>query len=163
MTHITLHQSRLNDETDAIAFQQLAAQLGYLRLSGYRVALQRSGMRSKLDLVNPATGGIALQIPDKHPGKLFGGGNNARSLLTAAKNLPAAGPPPDLQNPELLRQTLLALAIGDPSTSGAQAAELPTRRCRWFSRTRASARRQRWRRPSSSKSCHRIACAVTLQ
>lgn len=124
MTHIVLHQARIGDELDGVAYQQLAAQLGYLRLSGYRVALVRSGLRSRLDLVNPATGGIALEIPDKHPGKLFGGGASVRSLLSAARNLPAAGPPPDLQNPELLRQTLLALALGDQSTSGAEAAEL---------------------------------------
>ena len=77
--------------------------------------------------MNPATGAIALQIPDKHPGRLFGGGGNVSSLLAAARALPPAGPPPDLQSPELLRQTLLALALGDESTSGAEAAELADR------------------------------------
>jgi hypothetical protein len=127
MTHISLHQTRLGSEGDAFAYQQLAAQLGYLRLSGYRLALERSGLRSKVALVNPATGGIAMQIPDKHPGRLFGGGGGVSSLLAAARALPPAGPPPDLQNPELLRQTFLALALGDESTTGAEAAELADR------------------------------------
>src|ERR1700734_2265169 len=43
-TQISLHQSRLKDEQEASAFVQLAAQLGYLRLSGYRLALQRAGL-----------------------------------------------------------------------------------------------------------------------
>lgn len=127
LTHISLHQTRLGNEGEAYAYQQLAAQLGYLRLSGYRLALERSGLRSKIGLVNPATGAIALQIPDKHPGRLFGGGGNVSSLLAAARALTPAGPPPDLQNPELLRQTLLALALSDESTTGAQAAELADR------------------------------------
>jgi hypothetical protein len=124
LTHISLHQTRLGSEHEAVAYQQLAAQLGYLRLSGYRLALERTGLRSKVALVNPATGAITMQIPDKHPGRLFGGGGNVSSLLTAAKGLPPAGPPPDLQRPELLHQTLLALALGDESTTGVQAAEL---------------------------------------
>jgi len=127
MTHITLHQPRLGDERDAGTYQQLAAQLGYLRLTGYRVALERAGLHSKVNLVNPATGGIALQIPGKHPGKLFGGGANVNSLLVTARALPQAGQPADLQNPELLRQTFLALALRDESTSGAEAAELADR------------------------------------
>jgi len=56
---------------------QLAAQLGYLRLSGYRLVLERSGTRSKVNVMNPATGAIAVTIPDRHPGRLFGGGVNA--------------------------------------------------------------------------------------
>ncbi len=127
MTHISLHQGRLGDERDALAYQQLAAQLGYLRLSGYRLALERAGLRSKIGLVDPATGGIALTIPDKHPGKLFGGGVSVRTLLVSARALPDAGPPADLQSPELLRQTFLALALSDESTTGAQAAELADR------------------------------------
>ena len=127
LTHIALHQTRLGNESEAYAYQQLAAQLGYLRLSGYRLALERSGLRSKIGLLNPATGAIALQIPDKHPGRLFGAAANVSSLLAAARALPPAGPPPDLQNPELLRQTLLALALSDESTTGAQAAELADR------------------------------------
>jgi hypothetical protein len=127
MTHIALHQSRLGNESEALAYQQLAAQVGYLRLSGYRLALERAGLRSKIGLVNPATGAIALQIPDKHPGRLFGGGVSVTSLLASARALPPAGPPPDLQNPELLRQTFLALALRDDSTTGAEAAELADR------------------------------------
>ena len=127
LTHISLHQTRLGGDGDAYAYQQLAAQLGYLRLSGYRLALERSGLRSKIALVNPATGAISLQIPDKHPGRLFGGGGSVSSLLAAARALPVAGPPPDLQNPELLRQAFLALALRDDSTTGAEAAELADR------------------------------------
>jgi hypothetical protein len=127
MTHISLHQNRLGNESEAYSYQQLAAQLGYLRLSGYRLALERSGLRSKISLVNPATGGIALQVPDRHPGRLFGGGASVGALLVAARTLPPAGPPPDLRNPELLRQTFLALALTDEATTGAQAAELADR------------------------------------
>ncbi len=83
LTHISLHQARLGSESEASAYQQLAAQLGYLRLSGYRLSLERVGLRSKVGLVNPATGAIAMQIPDKHPGRLFGGGGNVSSLLAA--------------------------------------------------------------------------------
>ena len=127
LTHISLHQTRLGNDSEAFAYQQLAAQLGYLRLSGYRLALERVGLRSKVALVNPASGAILLQIPDKHPGRLFGGGANVSSLLGAARGLPPAGPPPDLQRPELLHQTLLALALGDESTGGAEAVELADR------------------------------------
>jgi hypothetical protein len=126
-TQISLHQSKLRDEREAIAFTQLAAQLGYLRLSGYRLALERAGLRSKVNVVNPATGGIVIVIPEKHPGRLFGGGGNVSQLLSGVRALPPAGPPPDTQNPELLRQVLLALALGDDSLSGAEAAEVADR------------------------------------
>lgn len=126
--HISLHQSRLGSEQEAGAFLQLAAQLGFLRLSGYRLALERAGLRSKLNLVNPATGAIALSIPDKHPGRLLGAGRaGVASLLSSARALPPAGPPPDLQSPELLHQMLLTLALRDDSIGGAQAAELADR------------------------------------
>ncbi|MDA8067119.1 MAG: hypothetical protein M0T77_00690 [Actinomycetota bacterium] len=128
LTHISLHQTRLGSEADAAAYQQLAAQLGYLRLSGYRLGLERSGLRSKVSLINPASGAIAMQIPDKHPGRLFGGGGgDVRTLLAAARGLAPAGPPPDLERPELLHQALLALALQDESTSGAEAVELADR------------------------------------
>jgi len=126
-TQIALHQPRLKDEADVSAFTQLAAQLGYLRLSGYRLTLERHGLRSKVGVLNPATGAIVATIPDKHPGGLFGGGNNASKLLAGVRSLPPAGAPPDLQNPELLRQVLLALALRDESVSGAEAAELADR------------------------------------
>jgi hypothetical protein len=126
-TQLSLHQSRLRDEPEAAAFTQLAAQLGYLRLSGYRLALLRSGLRSKVNLVNPATGAIALAIPEKHPGRLLGGGMNVSRILAAARSLPPAGPPPDTQSPELLRQVLLALALRDESIGGAEAATLADR------------------------------------
>ena len=123
-TQIALHQPKLRDEQEAMAFAQLAAQLGYLRLSGYRLAMERNGLRSKINVINPATGGIAVQIPDKQPGKLFGGGAGASSFLATVRGLPPAGPPPDTSNPELMRQAYLALALGDDSIGGAEAADL---------------------------------------
>jgi hypothetical protein len=126
-TQISLHQPRLRDEPEAVAFTQLAAQLGYLRLSGYRLGLERAGLRSKVNVINPGTGAIVVTIPDKHPGRLFGGGGNATRLLVAARALPPAGKPPDLANPELMRQVLLALALRDESVGGAEAAELVER------------------------------------
>jgi hypothetical protein len=126
-TQVALHQARLRDEREAAAFVQLAAQLGYLRLSGYRLALERSGLRSKVKLVNPATGGIMAVIPEKHPGRLFGGGASADRLLASIRTLPPAGPPPDLESPELLRQALLALALRDENVGGAQAVEMADR------------------------------------
>ncbi len=126
-TQISLHQPRLRDEAEAYSFIQLAAQLGYLRLSGYRMAAERAGLRSKVSVVNPATGAIVMVIPDKHPGRLLGGGASVGRLLAATRQLPPAGPPPDLESPELLRQALLALALGDDSLNGAQAAEVADR------------------------------------
>lgn len=126
-TQISLHQPRLKDEAEAAAFIQLAAQLGYLRLSGYRLALERAGLRSKISVVNPGTGAIVAVIPDKAPGRLFGGGASAPRLLASVRALPSAGPPPDTQSPELLRQVLLALALRDESVGGAEAAELADR------------------------------------
>ncbi len=126
-TQISLHQPRLKDEPEASTFVQLAAQLGYLRLSGYRLALERAGLRSKIGVVNPATGAIAAVIPDKAPGRLFGGGAGAPKLLVAVRALPPAGPAPDLESPELLRQVLLALALRDESIGGAEAAEVADR------------------------------------
>jgi hypothetical protein len=126
-TQISLYQTKLRDEAEMAAFTQLAAQLGYLRLSGYRLALERSGLRSKVNVVNPATGAIVATIPDKHPGRLFGGGGGASHLLAGVRSLPPAGPPPDTQNPELLRQVLLALALRDESLGGAEAAEVADR------------------------------------
>ena len=128
-TQIALHHTKLRDEAEASAFTQLAAQLGYLRLSGYRMALERNGLRSKINLVNPATGAVAATIPDKHPGGglLSRGGSGVSRLLASARALPPAGPPPDSADPELMRQVLLALALRDDSLSGAEAAELADR------------------------------------
>ncbi len=126
-TQISLHQPRLRDEAEMAGFTQLAAQLGYMRLSGYRLALERSGLRSKVNLVNPATGGVVVTIPDKHPGRLFGGGASASKLASTMRALPPAGPPPDTSDPELMRQVLLALALRDESLGGVEAAELADR------------------------------------
>jgi hypothetical protein len=123
-TQISLHQPRLRDEVEVAAFTQLAAQLGYLRLSGYRLTLERHGLRSKIHLVNPATGAIVATIPERQPGKLFGGGVSARTLLTSVSALPAAGPPPVLDSPEALRNVLLSLALRDETLTGAQAVEV---------------------------------------
>jgi hypothetical protein len=126
-TQIAMHHSKLRNESDLPAFVALAAQLGYLRLSGYRLALERHGLRSRVSLVNPATGGIVATIPDKHPGGLFGRGSGAAGLLASVRALPPAGPPPDTGSPELLREVLLALALRDEDITGAQAAELADR------------------------------------
>src|SRR5438270_13722721 len=107
-TQISLHHSRLKEEPEMFAFTQLAAQLAYLRLTGYRLAPERRGLRSRVSVVNPATGGIALTIPEKHAGML--GGTSASKLLMGVRALPAAGPPPGLQGSELLRQGLLSEA-----------------------------------------------------
>jgi hypothetical protein len=127
--HVVLHQSRLRDEADAAAFVKLAAALGYLRLSGYRLALERAGLRSKAKLVDPATGAIAIEIAEKHPGRLFGGGGtgSVTGLLTRVQALPSAGPPADLTDPELLRGVLLALALRDDTLGGVEAAETADR------------------------------------
>lgn len=126
-TQISLHQPRLRQEQEAVMFTQLAAHLGYLRLSGYRLVPERSGVRSKINVVNPATGGVGLVIPDRHPGRLLGGGTNVYKLLSDARGLPPAGPPPDLRSPELLREALLALALRDQSVTGAQAVDVADR------------------------------------
>src|ERR1700761_781676 len=130
-TQIALHHSRLRSEQEASTYVTLAAQLGYLRMSGYRLAMERHGLRSKIRLVNPATRAIAAEVPDKHPGGgLFGRGNNAGTaagLLTTVRALPPAGPPPDTNNPELMHGVLLALALGDDSVGGAEAAGLADR------------------------------------
>src|SRR5215475_4522621 len=55
-TQIALHSIRVKSDADVAPFTQLAAQLGYLRLSGYRLALERHGLRSKINVINPATG-----------------------------------------------------------------------------------------------------------
>ena len=124
-TQISLHLKRLKDEQQAGAFTQLAAELGYQRLLGYRLTLSRSGLRSKVNVVNPATGAIALEIPERHAG-LLGGMTVARALATV-RSLPSAGPPADTQSPQVLQQVLLALALRDETTTGEEAANLADR------------------------------------
>jgi hypothetical protein len=126
-TQIALHHSRVREERDVTAYTQLAAQLGYMRLAGYKLALERVGLRSKISVMNPATGAIAATIPDRHPGKLFGGGVSASSLVASMRTLPPAGPPPDTRNPEQLREVLVAIALRDEDLSGVEAAELADR------------------------------------
>jgi hypothetical protein len=126
-TQISLHHAKVKSESDVSAFKQLAAQLGYWRLSGYRLALEREGLRTNINLLNPATGAVLARIPAKHPGGLFSSSGNAAGLLATVRALPPAGPPPDTEDPELLRQVLLALALQDEATGGAEAAELADR------------------------------------
>lgn len=127
VTQIVLHHPRLREEGEVAAWTALAAQLGYLRLSGYRVVLERDGMRSALALIDPATGAVAVRIPPRHPGRLFGGGDTAPRLLATVRALPAAGPPSDPSQPELLREVILAMALRDENTSGEEAVELADR------------------------------------
>ena len=82
---------------------------------------------NKIGVVNPGTGGVVATIPAKHPGRLLGGGVNAARLLATVRALPPAGPPPDLENPEMLRQMLLALALRDESIGAAEAVDLADR------------------------------------
>jgi hypothetical protein len=128
-TQIVLHHARAGDR-DGAAYVTLAAELGYRRLSGWRVALERHGLRSKARLVDPATGAVSLVIEDRHPrGGLFSRGSeqSARGLAARLRALPDAGPPPQLADPELMRGVLLALALRDDSLGGAEAAELADR------------------------------------
>ena len=85
------------------AFTQLAAQLGYLRLSGYRLALERAGLRSKLNVVNPATGAIVAAIPDVTAAAVRRRGHRgARCWPRRARCRPPVRPR-TRSNPELLR------------------------------------------------------------
>jgi hypothetical protein len=127
-TQIALHHAKVKNESDVAAFKQLAAQLGYQRLSGYRLALEREGLRTNVGLVNPATGAVVARIPARHPGLMsFSSAGTAAGLLTTLRGLAPAGPAPDTEDPELLSQVLLALALQDEDTGGAQAAELADR------------------------------------
>jgi hypothetical protein len=123
-TQLVLHHERVSSEAQAALFSALAAQLAYLRLSGYRLTPERAGLRSRLHVVDPASGAIAVTIPERHPGGLLRRGRDAGSLLAQLRGLGPAGQPPDAGDPELLREALLALALRDPELSGAQAAEL---------------------------------------
>ncbi len=126
-TQISLHH-RPRAEAEFAAWTQLAAQLGYLRLSGYRVALERDGLRTNINLVDPATGRIAARIPARHPGRLsLKSPTSAPKLLASLRALPAAGPPADARDPELLRQVILALALGDEDIGAAEAVDLADR------------------------------------
>jgi len=127
-TQISLHHQRFRDEHELSAWTALAAQLGYLRLSGYRLIPERQGLRSAVRLMDPSSGAVAAQIPPKHPGRLsLGGGATAPALLATLRALPAAGPALDPQRPELMREVILALALRDEETSGTQAVELADR------------------------------------
>jgi hypothetical protein len=128
-TQISLHNPRLREEAELASWTQLAAQLGLMRLSGYRLVLERDGLRSHLSLLDPASGRIAIRIPAKHPGRMSfsGGGATAPRLLASLRSLPAAGVAPDPHNPELLREVVLALALQDPDIYAEQAVALADR------------------------------------
>ncbi len=48
-------------------------------------------------------------------------------MLATVRGLPPAGPAPDTQNPEMLREWLVALALRDDSIGGAEAVEVADR------------------------------------
>ena len=102
-TQIVLHYERLRDEAELPSFTALAAQLGYLRLSGYRVALEREGLRSKLSLVDPASGRIAAVLPARHPKRM------------TSKD-PATAPPPPGQSARAFRRPGRHRTRGTPSS-----------------------------------------------
>jgi hypothetical protein len=124
-TQLSLHHSRLKSDAEAAAFVQLAAQLGFMRLSGYRLGLERAGLRSKVNLIDPGSGAIVGTIPDRHPSRWRG--QDVERLLAVVRSLPPAGAPPDLESPEAFRELLLAQALRDEALTGAQAAELADR------------------------------------
>ncbi len=126
-TQLVLHHQQVRDERVAALYPSLAAQLGYLRLSGYRLSLERVGLRSRLHVVDPGSGRLLASIPERHPGRLLGRGRDAASLLRALRSLPPAAPPAAGSDEELMREVLLALALREPELSGAQAAELADR------------------------------------
>jgi hypothetical protein len=128
-TQLVLHHTRVRDDAEAARFAALAGELGYARLTGYRLAPERRGLRSRLAIVDPATGAIRVTIPDRHPVGLLARNSPAGvpRLLAAVRALPPADPAPDLADPELLRGVLLALALRDEALTGVQAAELADR------------------------------------
>jgi hypothetical protein len=127
ITQISLHNPKLSDEKLAETYVQLAAQLGVLRLSGYRLVPERDGIKSRIKIVNPATGAVVLTVPQKHPGGLFGGGWTAQALLTSARKLPPPGAPPDLQSPGLLSAVLFELALADDSVEAVDVSDVVDR------------------------------------
>lgn len=127
-TQLALHHTRVRDDAQAAAFIALAAELGHLRLSGYRLVLERDGLRSTIHVVDPATGAVVAVVPDRHPSGFIGRSQDtAGSLAARLRALPAAGPLADADDPKLLRGALLALALRDDSLGGAAAAELADR------------------------------------
>jgi hypothetical protein len=124
---LSLHHARLREDREASTFIQLAAQLGYLRLSGYRLVLERSGLRSKVAVIDPGTGAILIAIPERHARGPLGRGATASRLLAAARALPPAGAPADPRDSDLLRQVLVALALQDEQLGAAEAVAVAER------------------------------------
>ena len=128
-TQISLHQPRLKDEREACRVHparrpaRLPAPVGLpARARAPRPAQQgqRRQPRDRRDRGHdprqaPAAGCSAAVA-------------NAASLLATVRALPPAGPPPDLQSPELLRQVLLALALRDESSAAPRRPSSPTAR-----------------------------------
>jgi hypothetical protein len=105
-TQISLHHQRLRDEAELASWLQLAAQLGYLRLSGYRLALERDGLRSNINLVDPGSGRIAARQPTR-------GSAGAREPGFGAAAAERA-PRPPRRGPAARRARSRAAAPGDP-------------------------------------------------
>ena len=147
-TQISLHHSKLRDEREMAAFTQLAAQLGYMRLSGYRLALERHGLRSKVNVVNPATGAIVATIPDRHGGRLFGGGASAGALWLRCARCRRRGRRRTSQPPRrCIRRCWRWRCATSPSTVP-RPSSLPTGLWSWYERIARSTRRRLWRPPS---------------
>ncbi|MGI8557271.1 MAG: hypothetical protein ACR2ND_03010 [Solirubrobacteraceae bacterium] len=129
-THLVYHQARFREEAELAGWLSLAAQLGYLRLSGWRIVLTREGLRSRVDVLNPATGAIAASIPRKCGGSLFGGrAKGGVGALRAA--LRALQPPESVDRAAASQEQLyglyLSLAMADADSSAAAGVELADR------------------------------------
>ncbi|GAC1436769.1 MAG: hypothetical protein NVSMB51_08930 [Solirubrobacteraceae bacterium] len=128
-THVVYHQARFRDEGELSQWLALAAQLGYLRLSGWRIVLTRAGLRSRIDVLNPANGAIAISVPDKCGGSLFGGRKSGAGALLA--QLRALQPPEALDRAAASQEQLyglyLSLAMSDPDAPAERAIALADR------------------------------------
>lgn len=152
-TQIALHHRRLRDERQLAAFVALAAALGYLRLSGYRLATERVGLRSRVAVVNPADGAVVLTVPERHPGGLLslGGGSGADRLLAVARTLPAAGPRPISRTASSCARCCSRSPCPTRGWAGPRPPSSPTGRWPWSAATPGWIRRRRSRRPAARR------------
>jgi hypothetical protein len=126
LTQISLHASRLRAEQDVDAYVQVALRVAAHRLSGYRLTAERCGLRSKLRLIDPASGALACVIPERMPSRWFGGQALLPRLVAELAKLPVpGGRGSDAGSP--LRAVLLTLALADPDITGAEAPEVADR------------------------------------
>ena len=116
---------RLKDDAEMFAFTQLAAQLAYLRLTGYR--LTPGAPRAAKPDQRRQPGHRRSRGGDPREARRDVRGHERLAAAAGVRALPPAGPPPDLQNSELLYQVLLSLALQDADVSGAEAADLADR------------------------------------